>query len=61
MTELLVDDIEDDVMEKLQERARPHGRSTEEEVREILRKAVNSEEKPCRVGNRAPGDFSRHR
>jgi plasmid stability protein len=40
MGELLVDEIEADVLEKLQERARCHGRSTEEEVREILRTAV---------------------
>ena len=43
MSELLVDDIETDVLEKLQKRARRHGRSTEEEVREILRTAVTSE------------------
>ncbi|HEX9943966.1 MAG TPA: toxin-antitoxin system [Thermoanaerobaculia bacterium] len=30
-------------MAKLQCRARPHGRSTEEEVREILRNAVRDE------------------
>jgi len=43
MGELLVDEIEADVLEKLQERARCHGRSTEEEVREILRTAVITE------------------
>jgi antitoxin FitA len=43
MSELLVDEIEDDVLEKLEERARCHGRSTEEEVREILRNAVVNE------------------
>lgn len=43
MSDLLVDDIEADVLEKLQQRARCHGRSTEEEVREILREAVKSE------------------
>ena len=43
MGELLVDKIEDDVLEKLQQRARCHGRSTEEEVREILREAVITE------------------
>jgi len=43
MSELLVDEIEADVLEKLQERARCHGRSTEEEVRDILRNAVISE------------------
>jgi len=43
MGELLVDKIEDDVLEKLQQRARCHGRSAEEEAREILRDAVKSE------------------
>jgi hypothetical protein len=43
MGELLVDEIEEDVLKKLQQRARCHGRSTEDEVREILRKAVISE------------------
>jgi plasmid stability protein len=43
MGELLVDEIEQDVLEKLQERARCHGRSTKEEIRDILRNAVASE------------------
>jgi plasmid stability protein len=43
MSDLLVDDIEADVLEKLQQRARCHGRSTEEKVREILRTAVTTE------------------
>ena len=43
MAQLLVRQLDDDVKEKLQKRARRHGRSTEEEVREILRNAVRSE------------------
>ncbi len=43
MAQLLVRQLDDDVKEKLQKRARSHGRSTEEEVREILRDAVKSE------------------
>ena len=43
MSELLIDEIEDDVLERLQKRARCHGRSTEEEVREILRNAAMNE------------------
>ncbi len=43
MAQLLVRQLEDDVKKKLQRRARRHGRSTEEEVREILRNAVTSE------------------
>ena len=36
-------DIDDDVLQKLEERARRNGHSTDEEVREILRDAVKSE------------------
>ncbi|HEX7708131.1 MAG TPA: ribbon-helix-helix protein, CopG family, partial [Thermoanaerobaculia bacterium] len=35
--------LDDDVKARLQRRARRHGRSTEEEVREILRNAVREE------------------
>jgi plasmid stability protein len=43
MAQLVVRQLDDDVKEKLQRRARKHGRSTEEEVREILRNAVRSD------------------
>jgi plasmid stability protein len=43
MAQLVVRNLDDDVKAKLQERARRHGRSTEEEVREILRNAVRNE------------------
>jgi len=43
MPELVIDEIEDDVLDKLQLRARGHGRSTKEEIREILRDAAMSE------------------
>jgi plasmid stability protein len=43
MAQLVVRNLEDDVKAKLQQRARQHGRSTEEEVREILRNAVRTE------------------
>jgi plasmid stability protein len=43
MAQLLVRHLDDDVKAKLQSRARRHGRSTEEEVREILRNAVKDE------------------
>ena len=49
MAQLLVRLLDDDVKAKLQVRARRHGRSTEEEVREILRNAVRYE-----GGARAP-------
>jgi len=43
MAQLVVRQLDDDVKDKLQRRARRHGRSTEEEVREILRNAVRTE------------------
>lgn len=43
MAQLVVRRLDDDVKAKLQRRARRHGRSTEEEVREILRNAVRNE------------------
>jgi plasmid stability protein len=49
MAQLLVRHLDDDVKVKLQRRARRHGRSTEEEIREILRNAVRDE-----GGTRAP-------
>lgn len=43
MAQILVRQLDDDVKTALQQRARAHGRSTEEEVREILRDAVRTE------------------
>jgi plasmid stability protein len=43
MAQLLVRNLDDDVKLRLQLRARRHGRSTEEEVRDILRNAVKDE------------------
>jgi plasmid stability protein len=43
VAQLVVRNLEEDVKAKLQKRARLHGRSTEEEVREILRNAVRDE------------------
>jgi Plasmid stability protein len=58
MAQILVRQLEDDVKEKLQERARCHGRSTEEEAREILRNAVkNDEETPEGLGSRIAARF----
>jgi plasmid stability protein len=45
MAPLVVRNLDDDVKAKLQRRARRHGRSTEEEVREILRNAVEEDTK----------------
>lgn len=43
MAQLLVRHLDEDVKLKIQRRARRHGRSTEEEVREILRNAIKEE------------------
>lgn len=40
MAQLIVRNLDEDVKDRLQRRARQNGRSTEEEVREILRNAV---------------------
>jgi plasmid stability protein len=46
MAQLVVRNIEDEVKARLQERARRHHRSLEAEVRDILRNAANTEERP---------------
>jgi plasmid stability protein len=43
MAQMIVRNLEDAVKRKLQRRAARHGRSMEEEVREILRNAVKDE------------------
>ena len=40
MAQFIVRNLEDDVRDKLRNRAQSHGRSMEEEVRDILRAAV---------------------
>ena len=61
MAQLIVRNIEGDVKARLQARARRHGRSTEEEVRDILRHAVRDEgsAKPG-LGSRIAARFARH-
>ena len=60
MGQLLVRKLDDAVKAKLQRRARRHGRSTEEEVREILRNAVREEGVSRRpLGSRLAARFAR--
>lgn len=60
MAQLLVRNLDERVKAKLQRRARRHGRSTEEEVRIILRIAVNDEAVPSRpLGSRFKARFAR--
>lgn len=60
MAQLLVRNLDDDVKAKLQRRAKRHGRSTEEEVREILRNAVKGDDgvRPP-LGSRLAARFAR--
>jgi antitoxin FitA len=48
MAQILVRNLEDQVKGRLQRRAKRHGRSMEEEAREILRNALYEEEAPKR-------------
>ncbi len=50
MAQLVVRNLESSVKAKLQRRAKRHGRSMEEEAREALRNAVNSEEAGAGLG-----------
>jgi len=59
VAQILIRQLDDDTKNKLQRLARQHGRSTEEEVREILRNAVRSvDEPPARLGSRIAARFS---
>jgi antitoxin FitA len=59
LAQMVVRNLDDDVKLKLQQRARQHGRSTEEEVREILREAVRSDPQISKpVGKRLRALFS---
>jgi len=59
MAQLLVRNLDDDVKARLQRRARRHGRSTEEEVREILRNATRGESEARKpLGSRIRARFA---
>jgi antitoxin FitA len=59
MAQILIRQLDDGVKAKLQRRARRHGRSTEQEVREILNNAVRGEARaPARLGSRIAARFS---
>jgi plasmid stability protein len=56
----LIRQLDDDLKARLQRRARQHGRSTEEEVREILRNAVRDDEQPpARLGSSIAARFTK--
>lgn len=59
MAQLLIRDVDDDLKATLDRRARRQGRSTAEEVREILRNAVLTEAgAPRLLGTRIAARFS---
>ena len=59
MAQILVRNLDEGVKAKLQRRARRHGHSTEEEVRDILRKAVSDEDaRNGRLGSRLAARFA---
>ena len=60
MAQILIRQLDDEVKARLQKRARDHGRSTEEEVREILRNAVRDQDQPpAELGSRIAARFSK--
>jgi plasmid stability protein len=59
VAQILIRQLDEDVKTKLQRRARRNGRSTEEEVREILRNAVRGEDSPpAPLGSRIAARFA---
>jgi plasmid stability protein len=59
MAQLLVRNLDDEVKARLRVRAAEHGRSMEEEVRVILRQAVEVEQKKPGLGTRIAARFAR--
>jgi plasmid stability protein len=59
MAQLVVRHLEDEVKDRLQRRAARHGRSMEEEVRDILRNALKNEGAPLpALGSRIAARFA---
>lgn len=60
MAQFIVRHLEDDVKARLKRRAQRHGCSMEEEVRQILRKAANEEDRAVRkLGSRIAARFKK--
>ena len=58
MAQVIVRQLEEDVKARLKRRAQRHGRSMEEEVREILRNAAREESRPITaLGSRIAARF----
>jgi antitoxin FitA len=59
VAQLVVRNLEDGVKEKLQRRAKRHGRSMEEEIREILRSAAHEKVPAGGLGTRIAALFAK--
>ena len=60
VAQFVVRHLEDDVADKLKKRAKRHARSMEDEVRHILRRAVQEAPKPAdKLGTRIASRFRR--
>ncbi|HLF13123.1 MAG TPA: Arc family DNA-binding protein [Gammaproteobacteria bacterium] len=60
MAQFIVRNLEDGVKQRLKRRAERHGRSMEEEVRQILRNAVKEENRPSpKLGSRMAAHFEK--
>ncbi len=60
MAQIIVRDLEDDVKARLKRLADRHGRSMEEEVRDILRNAAKAENRPMpKLGSRIAARFAK--
>lgn len=59
MAQVVVRDIEDNVKAQLKQRATLHGRSMEEEIRQILREAVAKQvQVPAKLGSAVAARFA---
>ena len=59
MAQLLIRNVEDSVRDRLRARARRHGHSMEEELRDILRQAAEAEAEPrLPLGTRIAARFA---
>lgn len=59
MGQIIIRNLDDDVKARLKERAGRHGRSMEEEVRQILRNSLKGDGQPvARLGSRIAVRFS---
>ena len=60
MAQFIVRDLEESVKARLKRRAERHGRSMEEEVRQILRNALKDENRPPpKLGSRIAARFAK--